>query len=132
MVHEGQALVVQVTKDPIGSKGARLTTNLSIPSRYLVYMPSSSHIGVSLKIEEEAERDRLKQAVTECLTAEGLEEQGGFIIRTATDGADISAILLDIRYLHRLWEQVREQMKVCGAPSVIYEELSLPLRTLRD
>ncbi|MBP8008303.1 MAG: ribonuclease E/G, partial [Thiopseudomonas sp.] len=64
LVHEGQALVVQVTKDPIGSKGARLTTNLSIPSRYLVYMPSSSHIGVSLKIEEEAERERLKQAVT--------------------------------------------------------------------
>ncbi|WP_205341016.1 ribonuclease G [Denitrificimonas caeni] len=132
LVHEGQAIVVQVTKDPIGSKGARLTTNLSIPSRYLVYMPSSSHIGVSLKIEEEAERDRLKQAVTECLAAEGLEEKGGFIIRTATEGADISAILLDIRYLHRLWEQVREQMKVCGAPTVIYEELSLPLRTLRD
>lgn len=132
LVHEGQSIVVQVTKDPIGSKGARLTTNLSIPSRYLVYMPSSSHIGVSLKIEEEAERDRLKQAVTECLAAEGLEEKGGFIIRTATEGADISAILLDIRYLHRLWEQVREQMKVCGAPTVIYEELSLPLRTLRD
>ena len=132
LVHEGQALVVQVTKDPIGSKGARLTTNLSIPSRYLVYMPSSSHIGVSLKIEEEAERERLKQAVTECLASEGLEEKGGFIIRTATEGADISAIMLDIRYLHRLWEQVREQMQVCGAPTVIYEELSLPLRTLRD
>lgn len=132
LVHEGQALVVQVTKDPIASKGARLTTNLSIPSRYLVYMPSSSHIGVSLKIEEEAERERLKQAVSECLATEGLEDKGGFIIRTATEGADISAIMVDIRYLHRLWEQVREQMKVCGAPSVIYEELSLPLRTLRD
>ena len=132
LVHEGQALVVQVTKDPIGSKGARLTTNLSIPSRYLVYMPSSSHIGVSLKIEEEAERERLKQAVTECLASEGLEEKGGFIIRTATEGADMSAIMLDIRYLHRLWEQVREHMQVAGAPAVIYEELSLPLRTLRD
>jgi len=132
LVHEGQALVVQVTKDPIGSKGARLTTNLSIPSRYLVYMPSSSHIGVSLKIEDEAERERLKQAVTECLASEGLEDKGGFIIRTATEGADMSAVLMDIRYLHRLWDQVREQMKVCGAPTVIYEELSLPLRTLRD
>ncbi len=132
LVHEGQALVVQVIKDPIVSKGARLTTNLSIPSRYLVYMPSSSHIGVSLKIEDEAERERLKQAVSECLASEGLEDQGGFIIRTATEGADTAAILLDIRYLHRLWEQVREQMKTCGAPSVIYEELSLPLRTLRD
>ncbi len=132
LVHEGQALVVQVIKDPIVSKGARLTTNLSIPSRYLVYMPSSSHIGVSLKIEDEAERERLKQAVSECLASEGLEDQGGFIIRTATEGADTAAIMLDIRYLHRLWEQVREQMKTCGAPSVIYEELSLPLRTLRD
>lgn len=132
LVHEGQALVVQVIKDPIVSKGARLTTNLSIPSRYLVYMPSSSHIGVSLKIEDETERERLKQAVTECLVSEGLEDQGGFIIRTATEGADTAAIMLDIRYLHRLWEQVREQMKTCGAPSVIYEELSLPLRTLRD
>lgn len=132
LVHEGQALVVQVTKDPIGSKGARLTTNLSIPSRYLVYMPSSSHIGVSLKIEDEAERERLKQAVTECLASEGLEDKGGFIIRTATEGADMSAVLMDIRYLHRLWDQVREQMKVCRAPTVIYEELSLPLRTLRD
>ncbi|HZJ95319.1 MAG TPA: ribonuclease G [Thiopseudomonas sp.] len=132
LVHEGQALVVQVTKDPIGSKGARLTTNLSIPSRYLVYMPSSSHIGVSLKIEEEAERERLKQVVTECLASEGLENKGGFIIRTATEGADMSAVLMDIRYLHRLWDQVREQMKVCAAPTVIYEELSLPLRTLRD
>ncbi len=132
LVHEGQALVVQVTKDPIGSKGARLTTNLSIPSRYLVYMPSSSHIGVSLKIEGETERERLKQAVTECLTSEGLEDQGGFIIRTATEGAAREAIMVDIRYLHRLWEQVREQMKTCGAPTMIYEELSLPLRTLRD
>ncbi len=74
-------------------------------------MPSSSHIGVSLKIEEEAERERLKQAVTECLASEGLEEKGGFIIRTATEGADMSAIMLDIRYLHRLWEQVREHMQ---------------------
>ena len=124
--------MVQVTKDPIGSKGARLTTNLSIPSRYLVYMPSSSHIGVSLKIEGEAERERLKQAVSECLASEGLQDKGGFIIRTATEGAAGEAIMVDIRYLHRLWEQVREQMKVCGAPTVIYEELSLPLRTLRD
>ena len=74
LVHEGQSLVVQVTKDPIGSKGARLTTQLSIPSRYLVYMPRTSHVGISLKIEDEAERDRLKQVVADCVAAEGIEE----------------------------------------------------------
>jgi Rne/Rng family ribonuclease len=67
LVHEGQSLVVQVTKDPIGSKGARLTTQLSIPSRYLVYMPRTAHVGISLKIEDEAERERLKQVVSDCV-----------------------------------------------------------------
>jgi predicted RNA-binding protein with RPS1 domain len=71
LVHEGQSLVVQVTKDPIGSKGARLTTQLSIPSRYLVYMPRTAHVGISLKIEDEAERERLKKVVSDCVAAEG-------------------------------------------------------------
>ncbi len=78
LVHEGQSLVVQVTKDPIGSKGARLTTQLSIPSRYLVYMPRTAHVGISLKIEDEAERERLKQVVTDCVAKEGIKEAGGF------------------------------------------------------
>src|SRR5690606_2507036 len=86
LVHEGQALVVQVTKDPIGSKGARLTTQLSIPSRYLVYMPRTNHVGISLRIEDEGERERLKQVVADCVSAEGIEESGGFILRTAADG----------------------------------------------
>ncbi|HCL3313455.1 Rne/Rng family ribonuclease [Pseudomonas aeruginosa] len=94
LVHEGQALVVQVTKDPIGTKGARLTTHLSIPSRYLVYMPRTSHVGISLRIEDE--------------------------------------ILADIRYLRRLWDQIAAQIQTVGAPSVIYEDLSLAIRTLRD
>src|SRR5471032_2960530 len=74
LVHEGQSLVVQVTKDPIGSKGARLTTQLSIPSRYLVYMPRTAHVGISLKIEDEAERERLKQVVTDCVATEGIRK----------------------------------------------------------
>ena len=74
LVHEGQSLVVQVTKDPIGSKGARLTTQLSIPSRYLVYMPRTAHVGISLKIEDEAERERLKKVVSDCVAAEGIKE----------------------------------------------------------
>ncbi|MBV2134464.1 ribonuclease G [Pseudomonas sp. MAP12] len=132
LVHEGQSLVVQVTKDPIGSKGARLTTQLSIPSRYLVYMPRTRHVGISLKIEGEGERERLKQVVAECVAAEGIENQGGFILRTAAEGAGADEILADIRYLRRLWEQIGAQMQSAPAPSVIYEDLSLALRTLRD
>ncbi|MBO2998074.1 ribonuclease E/G, partial [Aeromonas dhakensis] len=104
LVHEGQALVVQVTKDPIGTKGARLTTHLSIPSRYLVYMPRTSHVGISLRIEDEVERERLKKVVADCVAAEGIEGQGGFILRTAAEGAGEDEILADIRYLRRLWD----------------------------
>ena len=132
LVHEGQSLVVQVTKDPIGTKGARLTTQLSIPSRYLVYMPRTSHVGISLKIEEEAERDRLKQVVAECIATEGIAEVGGFILRTAAEGAGADEILMDIRYVRRLWEQIRGQMQTASSPSVIYQDLSLAFRTLRD
>ena len=91
LVHEGQSLVVQVTKDPIGSKGARLTTQLSIPSRYLVYMPRTAHVGISLKIEDEGERERLKKVVSDCVAAEGIKEVGGFILRTAAEGAASTA-----------------------------------------
>ena len=132
LVHEGQSLVVQVTKDPIGSKGARLTTQLSIPSRYLVYMPRTAHVGISLKIEDEAERERLKKVVSDCVAAEGIKEAGGFILRTAAEGAGADEILMDIRYLRRLWDQIGAQIKTIGAPSVIYEDLGLALRTLRD
>ncbi|MFJ3075551.1 MULTISPECIES: ribonuclease G [Pseudomonas] len=132
LVHEGQALVVQVTKDPIGTKGARLTTQLSIPSRYLVYMPRSSHVGISLKIEDEAERERLKQVVSDCINNENIKDAGGFILRTAAEGARAEEILQDIRYLRRLWEQIGSQIQTCGAPTVIYEDLGLALRTLRD
>ena len=132
LVHEGQALVVQVTKDPIGSKGARLTTQLSIPSRYLVYMPRSSHVGISLKIEDEAERERLKRVVSDCVDSENIQGAGGFILRTAAEGARVEEILQDIRYLRRLWEQIGAQIKTCSAPLVIYEDLGLALRTLRD
>ena len=132
LVHEGQSLVVQVTKDPIASKGARLTTQLSIPSRYLVYMPRTAHVGISLKIEDEAERERLKQVVSDCVAQEGIKEAGGFILRTAAEGAGADEILMDIRYLRRLWDQIGAQIKTVGAPTVIYEDLGLALRTLRD
>lgn len=132
LVHEGQSLIVQVTKDPIGSKGARLTTDLSIPSRYLVYMPHSEHVGVSLKIDSEAERERLKQLMQQALEEQQLADEGGFIIRTAAEGVGADEILADILYLHRLWQQVEQQIKTCSTPHLIYEDLSLALRTLRD
>jgi ribonuclease G len=132
LVHEGQSLVVQVAKDPIGSKGARLTTQLSIPSRYLVYMPHTSHLGISLRIEDEVERERLKQVVADCIAAEGSVESGGFILRTAAEGAGAEEIVADIRYVRRLWEQIAAQMQAAAAPRVIYEDLSLAFRTLRD
>ncbi|WP_341707444.1 ribonuclease G [Halopseudomonas sp.] len=132
LVHEGKALVVQVTKDPIGTKGARLTTHLSVPSRYLVYMPRTPHVGISLKIEDENERERLKQVVADCLEQEGIQEAGGYILRTAAEGARQEDILVDIRYVRRLWQQISQQMGAAPAPSVIYEDLPLALRTLRD
>ena len=132
LVHEGKALVVQVTKDPIGTKGARLTTHLSVPSRYLVYMPRTPHVGISLKIEDEGERERLKQVVADSLEQEGIQEAGGYILRTAAEGARQEDILVDIRYVRRLWQQISQQMGSAPAPSVIYEDLPLALRTLRD
>ncbi|UAW97889.1 ribonuclease G [Halopseudomonas nanhaiensis] len=132
LVHEGQALVVQVTKDPIGTKGARLTTHLSVPSRFLVYMPKTPHVGISLKIEEEAERERLKQIVARCVEQEAIAEPGGFILRTAAEAAREEDILVDIRYVRRLWQQISQQLNSAPSPSVIYEDLPLALRTLRD
>ncbi|MEY8247240.1 MAG: ribonuclease G [Bermanella sp.] len=132
LLHEGQSLVVQVTKDPIGSKGARLTTHISIPSRYLVFMPNTQHVGISQRIENAGERARLRTLVQECMSAEGLSEQSGFILRTAAEGAGEDEILSDTRYLQRVWGKVQERIKTVKAPGNIYEELPLHLRTFRD
>lgn len=133
ILHEGQSIVVQVTKDPISTKGARLTSELSIPSRYLVYMPQTDHIGVSQRIEDEGERERLKALVNKCLQDEGFADQGaGYILRTAAEGVGEEEILADIRYLQRLWRKLEERIKECSAPVIIYSELPLSLRSLRD
>lgn len=94
-------------------------------------MPRTAHVGISLKIEDEAERERLKQVVSDCVAQEGIKEAGGFILRTAAEGAGADEIMMDIRYLRRLWDQIGAQIKTIGAPSVIYEDLGLALRTLR-
>lgn len=133
LLQEGQLLVVQVIKDPIGNKGARLTTGLSLPSRYLVYTPGSGHIGVSLKVECEQERERLKDLVQECLQLEQMPlAEHGFIVRTAAETIGETEMRSDIKYLHRLWKQVQEQIRNCHGSCLLYEELALPMRALRD
>jgi ribonuclease G len=131
LLREGQALVVQVTKDPIGTKGARLTTQLSIPSRYLVYMPEVQHIGISQRIEDEGERNRLKSLVGES-AAELDMTAGGYIIRTAAEGASPEDIEGDMKYLHRLYLSMQERKKTAVPPTVVYQDLPLFIRTIRD
>ena len=100
LLHEGQTLLVQVVKDPMGTKGARLTTSISVPSRYLVYMPNSTMVGISVKIEDEAERERLKTLLEACRAENQI---GGCIIRTAAEGVDERELQRDISFLSKLW-----------------------------
>ncbi|RMJ03998.1 Ribonuclease G [Marinobacter litoralis] len=131
LLREGQSLVVQVTKDPIGTKGARLTTQLSVPSRYLVFMPGVKHIGISQRIEDDTERARLKSIVEEA-AAEHQEVDGGYIIRTAAEGALAEELIADMVYLHRLSQSVHERINKAPAPSAVYQDLPLFIRTIRD
>jgi ribonuclease G len=130
LVRDGQEVVVQVVKDPLGTKGARLTMNLSIPSRYLVYMPGMTTIGISQRIEEEEERRRLRDAIAMFSTE--LEVGGGFIARTAAEGADAMALRADMMFLLRLWESVQSRAGASGARERVHEDLPLALRALRD
>lgn len=132
LVHEGQAVIVQVIKDMLGSKGARLTTDLSIPSRYLVYMPHGAHIGVSQRIEDEQERERLKSLVKKLQEENPETVKGGFIIRTVAEGVSESELQRDMEFLVKLWSWVQGRFECSGTPSLIYEELPLYLRTIRD
>lgn len=133
VVREGQELLVQVTKDPIGTKGARLTTQLSVSARYLVYMPNTPHIGISNRIEDAEERERLR-AIVEKLAAEHTEEfpDGGFIIRTVAEGATEDEMRADIPFVYHLWHDLADSVKKAKAPSIIYEDLPLFMRTIRD
>ena len=115
LVREGQDIIVQVVKDPLGTKGARLTTDITLPSRYLVFMPENSHVGVSQRIESEAERERLK-----ALVEPYCDELGGFIVRTAAEDVASESIEQDTIFLKRLWRKV------------LYGELALAQRVLRD
>ncbi len=127
LVHQGQDLMVQVVKDPLGTKGARLTTDITLPSRYLVFMPGASHVGVSQRIESEQERERLKKVV-----ADYCDENGGFIIRTAAEGVGETELARDAAFLKRLWGKVFERKKRNQTRSLLYGELALAQRILRD
>jgi len=129
LLNAGDDILVQVIKDPIGTKGARLTTFIALPSRYLVYMPRGQAIGVSARIEDEGERARLKSVLTGL--AEGVAE-GGYIIRTAAQGASAENLREDMNYLAKLWGHVRVSAASARAGSVVHEDLPLPLRVLRD
>ncbi|MDF2179124.1 ribonuclease G [Aliiglaciecola sp. CAU 1673] len=126
LVRDGQDIVVQVVKDPLGTKGARLTTDITLPSRYLVFMPSVSHVGVSQRIEDEQERERLKHLVQDLCN-----EDGGFILRTAAEGVGEKELLQDAEFLRRLWTKVQARMKNRKS-HVLYEDLPLARRVLRD
>ncbi|KGD78426.1 ribonuclease G [Tatumella morbirosei] len=127
LVRQGQDLMVQVVKDPLGTKGARLTTDITLPSRYLVFMPGASHVGVSQRIESEQERERLKKVV-----ADYCDENGGFIIRTAAEGVGETELARDAAFLKRLWGKVSERKKRNQTRSLLYGELALAQRVLRD
>ncbi|KKC99962.1 MULTISPECIES: ribonuclease G [Photobacterium] len=127
LVRQGQDLVVQVVKDPLGTKGARLTTDVTLPSRYLVFMPGASHVGVSQRIESESERERLKNLVTK-----HCDELGGFIIRTAAEGASSAEVAQDAAFLKHLWRKVLERRGKYKSKSMLYGELGLAQRILRD
>ncbi|WP_413112671.1 ribonuclease G [Thaumasiovibrio sp. DFM-14] len=127
LVRQGQDLVVQVVKDPLGTKGARLTTDITLPSRYLVFMPGASHVGVSQRIESETERNRLKKII-----GEQCDDLGGFIIRTASEGAKDQELAHDAVFLKHLWRKVLERRVKYKPKSMLYGELGVAQRILRD
>ena len=139
LLHDGQGVIVQVAKDPLGSKGARLTSKLSVCSKYLVYIPMEQHIGISQRIETETERERLKSELLLALAEENQtnntadsQPSSGYIIRTAAEGLSAEELRSDIRFLHRLWKDIRERATITPLASNVFEDLPFHLRALRE
>jgi len=129
VLHEGQSVMVQVIKEPIGTKGARLTTHISIAGRFLVYLPQQEHIGVSQRIEIEAERESLKARLLGLLPEDRV---GGYIIRTMSEAATDEELLADIDYLNKTWKHIKKQSITVPERTLIFQDLNLPMRVLRD
>jgi ribonuclease G len=124
---EGQEILVQVSKEPIGSKGTRVTSHFTLPSRYLVLMPTVDHVGISRRIKDHAERRRLMEIV------QGIKPQGlGFIVRTASEGGDEGLLRGDMDFLQKLWDNIQAKKENCSAPSLIHSDLNIVLRVIRD
>lgn len=126
LIREGQMILCQVAKDPLGTKGARITTHISLPGRNLVYMPTVPHFGVSKKIEDENEKSRLRSIV------EKIKPKGGVIIRTAGEGATLESLRFDLEYLSRVWKEVQKSYEKRKNPGHVHREPDLELRALRD
>ncbi len=129
LLQDGQTLIVQVIKDPIGSKGARLSTQISIAGRLLVYLPGDQHIGISQRIEDEVEREHLREKVHSLMPT---GETGGFIVRTVAETATDEELTADIEYLIKLWRGIATTAKTAPPQMLLYQDLDLSLRVLRD
>ncbi len=127
MLRKGQEILAQVSKESLGSKGARITSFISIPGRYIVYMPQSRHIGVSRRIHDEVERERLRGIVKAVRPP-----VGGFIVRTVAEGKGEEELAADIQFLSRLWTQVQSRFETSKAPALLHEEMDLTFRVVRD
>jgi ribonuclease G len=130
LLHEGQEILVQVVKEPLGTKGARLTSHVTMAGRFLVFMPTVDHVGVSRKIESRDERSRLREIVREFRDARGFT--GGVIIRTAASGRPKEDIVSDLEAFHKIWTEIRQRTESSRAPVVVYREQSLVSKLLRD
>src|SRR5690349_16420742 len=130
LLKEGQEIVVQVVKEPLGTKGARITSHLSLPGRFLVYMPTVDHIGVSRKIDAREERRRLRGIVQRFREQSGLP--GGVIIRTAASNRSEEDIVADLTYFHQVWNEVQRRRESERTPAVLFREESLVTKLLRD
>jgi ribonuclease G len=128
LLKPGQEILVQIAKEPIAKKGARITSHIALPGRFLVFMPTVNHVGVSRKISSDEERARLKRI----LTSERGESAGGFIVRTAAEGASEEELRSDLRFLIHLWEEIKQRSENSKSPALIYHDLSLIERILRD
>ena len=127
LITEGQEMMVQAAKAPMGSKGARLTTHISLPGRFLVLMPASEHIGISRRIEDDAERNRLKA------TVESIRENNfGYIVRTAAEGVQEEKLKYEMGFLNNLWESIQQKYQTASAPFLLHKEVAVSLRAVRD
>jgi ribonuclease G len=130
LLKEGQEVLVQVVKEPLGTKGARLTSHVTMPGRFLVFMPTVDHVGVSRKIDSREERGRLRGIVREFREEHGFT--GGVIIRTAAGGRSKEDIVSDLQYFHQVWTEIRQKMEARRPPAVLFQEQSLVTKLLRD